>query len=134
MSNNRAQRATEQIHAELARLIREEIKDPRVRNLSITHVQVSQDLGHVSVWVSPLGGQGDGKPILRGLERAAGFLGARLGRLLRLRVAPALSFRLDAGVDSSVRLTRLLSRLEEERVVPAGEEVRVPGLGGRGEE
>lgn len=133
MPQNRAERATELIHGELARLILEEMKDPRVRRVSITHVQVSHDLRHVTVWVSPLGGQGDGKVVLRGLGSAAGFLRLRLGKLLRLRVSPELHFRLDDGVDRSVQLTALLGRLESERPVDPQDEVQAPGRA-RGDE
>lgn len=123
MSDKRAARATEMMHAELARLVREEVKDPRIRTVSILHVQLSPDLRHVTAWVSPLGGQGDGRAVLRGLNSASGFLKFRLARLLRLRLAPELHFVLDDGLDESIRLTSLLGKLERERVVRPEEEV-----------
>ena len=115
MKGIRPQRIAELVHRELAVLLRTEIKDPRVGDVSITHVQVSGDLGIARVYVTSLGGGGDDRQLLRGLQSAARFLRGRVGRVLKLRRAPQLEFRIDEGLDHAVELTALLGRMEDER-------------------
>ncbi|MCP4807503.1 MAG: 30S ribosome-binding factor RbfA [Proteobacteria bacterium] len=115
MKGVRPQRLSELIHRELAGLIRNEIKDPRVGFVSITHVQVSGDLGHARVFVTSLGGQGDHKAMLKGLQSAAGFLRGRVGRALKLRHAPQIEFRTDEHTSGAVEMTSMLGRMEAER-------------------
>ncbi|MCB9759189.1 MAG: 30S ribosome-binding factor RbfA [Alphaproteobacteria bacterium] len=115
MSARRAERTAELVHAELARLLRTEVKDPRVGVVSITHVRMSGDLRHATVHIAPLGGRGDSEEMLAGLNSALGFLRREVGRALRLKHAPALHFRVDDGVDEAVRMTELLTRMERER-------------------
>jgi len=115
MKGIRPQRIAELVHRELSVLLRTEIKDPRVGAVSITHVQVTGDLGHARVYVTPLGGKGNDREMLKGLQSAARFLRGRVGRTLKLRHAPNLEFRLDEGLDHAVELTAMLGRMEDER-------------------
>ena len=98
MKGIRPQRVAELVHRELAVLLRTDIKDPRVGDVSITHIQVTGDLRQARVYVTSLGGGGDDKQMLRGLQSAARFLRGRVGRALKLRHAPELEFRLDEGL------------------------------------
>ncbi|HJN78273.1 MAG TPA: 30S ribosome-binding factor RbfA [Myxococcota bacterium] len=115
MKGIRPQRVAELVHRELAVLLRTDIKDPRVGDVSITHIQVTGDLRQARVYVTSLGGGGDDKQMLRGLQSAARFLRGRVGRALKLRHAPELEFRLDEGLDHSVELTAMLGRMEADR-------------------
>jgi ribosome-binding factor A len=112
---NRPQRIAELVHKELAVLLRTEVKDHRVGMVSITHVQVTGDLSIARVYVTPLGGGGDGEAMLAGLKHAAGFLRGRVGRALKLRHAPKLDFRLDEHTENAVHMTSMLNRMEYER-------------------
>jgi len=111
MTTNRPERIAELIHGELARILREEVSDPRISGLSITDVKVTPDLKLARVWLVPLGGDGDVKEIFKGLTRATGFIRTRLGQNLRLRFTPDLEFRQDKGIDDAVRVTSLLSSI-----------------------
>lgn len=116
MKGIRPQRIAELVHRELAVLLRTEIKDPRVGDVSITHVEVSGDLSQARIHVTPLGGvTGDHRGMIKGLNSAARFLRGRIGRKLKLRHSPSLLFRLDTGLDHAVELTARLGRMEEER-------------------
>lgn len=116
MAGNRPQRIAELVHADLAKLIRNEVKDPRVGMVSITHVKVTGDLRMAFVHVTPLGGLGDGQEMLEGLQAAAPYLRRLLGKTLRLRHTLALEFRLDDGVDEAVRMTAMLNKMADARV------------------
>jgi ribosome-binding factor A len=111
MSHHRPERVANLVHGELDRLLREEVHDPRVKQVSVTAVKVTPDLRHAVVCVLPLGGAGDRRSVLRGLEAASGFLRGRVGRNLGLRFAPALAFEIDDHLEEAVRLTHLLGAL-----------------------
>ncbi len=114
MAGYRAQRVAEMIHKELAQRLRLEIKDPELTPISITHVEVSRDLGRAKVHFMSLGG-GEVTDSLRGaLDRAGKRLRGPIGRALRLRTAPELVFVEDKHTHEAVRLTSLLSQLEQE--------------------
>ncbi len=123
MAQQRAVRVAEQLHKELADLIRNDIKDPRVGLVSITHVDLNHDLTLAIVHVCQLGGALEGGPeMVAGLERAAGWLRRQIKRRLRIRTIPELRFELDTGLDEAVRLTSMLADMERARAAREGGE------------
>ena len=92
-----------------------ELCDPRIGFATLTRVEVSSDLRNARVFVSILGTTAQQRTALRGLESARKRIRRTLGERLTLRRVPEVSFRLDPGVKRSVRMTSLLSALEEER-------------------
>ncbi len=106
----RTLRVGEQLRRELAQLIRNEVKDPRVGDVTVLDAEVSKDLGHARVYFSVLPGQeGDVEACTQGLQRAAGFLRRELGRRLRLRSIPELHFVYDATEDRAHHLESLIA-------------------------
>ncbi|MDP2311503.1 MAG: 30S ribosome-binding factor RbfA [Pseudomonadota bacterium] len=118
MSSRRAERIGSVMHAELARLLREEVKDPRVGTISITEVLVRPDLSQARVRYLPLGGQGDRIQVQAGLEAAARFLRGPIGRALGIRHAPELRFELDPNVEYAARMEALLRSIPPAAVDP----------------
>lgn len=90
----RSERVAEQLRRDLAMLIREKVKDPRVGMVTILDVTVSKDLSHAKVWFDVLEAE-QGKVAEESLNHAAGFLRRELGRELKLRVTPGLRFYYD---------------------------------------
>jgi ribosome-binding factor A len=115
MSNARAARVGDQMREELARLIRDEVKDPRIGFVSIVKVEVSGDLRHAKVFISVLGNEQQKKDTLKGLESAAGFLRSELGQVLRLRYTPELHFVLDESIEHGTRIAQLLVQVQKEQ-------------------
>jgi ribosome-binding factor A len=111
MSSRRAERVASVIHAELARLLREEVKDPRVGSVSITGVSVKPDLSIARVRYLPLGGEGDRAQVQAGLDAAVRFLRGPLGRALGIRHAPEIRFELDQNVEYAAHMERVLRNL-----------------------
>lgn len=110
--SRRTERVGEQIRAEVARVLREEAGDPRVRLVTLTRVDVAPDLGHARVWWSVLG-ERDAEEVARGLESAAPFLRRRLAALLPLRRTPELRFRHDPSLELGDRTLAALRELED---------------------
>jgi ribosome-binding factor A len=105
---SRTLRVAEQIQRELAQLIRQEIKDPRVGMVTLTDVEVSPDYGHAKVFFTVLGDASQVDDAANGLNHAAGFLRRELGRRISLRTLPQLHFEYDESVERGVRLSRLI--------------------------
>ncbi len=108
--NPRTLRVGEQIRRELSRLLQYEVKDPRVCGVTINDVEVSGDFAHARVFYTLFGDQAPGarEASQQGLERAAGFLRARLGREIRIRQIPNLHFIYDNTMEEAERLDTLI--------------------------
>jgi ribosome-binding factor A len=106
----RARRVAEQVQRTLAEMLVREVRDPRLKPLTITHVRVSPDLTHAWVYYTLLVGD-SGDPLQQEiLADASRRLRGPLGRALRLRVAPQLHFQPDEELERSNRLDDLITR------------------------
>jgi len=119
----RTRRVGEQIQRELAELIRDEIKDPRIGMVSVTAVIVSRDLSHAKVYVSVLGNAEQTDASVSVLSNAAGFLRHKLGKILHIRVIPELRFYLDRSLEEGARMGALINKaIASDRGNSGGEE------------
>jgi ribosome-binding factor A len=108
---SRLERVGDLLREELSELILREIKDPRVGFVTITGVQVSADLRHARVYVvTHETGEGQERT-LEGLQSARGYLRGALGRRLRLRCIPDLSFSVDEALEQGFRIHEILKSL-----------------------
>ena len=113
MASNRIGRINEEVQRELAALI-PTVKDPRVTGMiSVTAVEVTQDLKYAKVYISVLDKDDSGQ-VLKGLKSAAGYLRRELGRALNLRNTPELTFFRD---DSMAKGAHILEMLRDPEVV-----------------
>ena len=106
--SQRAHRVGDQIQRELAELVRDEVKDPRVGAVTITAVDVSADLAHAKVYFTQLAGREHADEAVRALQRTAGFLRSELSHRLSLYSVPQLHFVYDDSIESGMRLSRLI--------------------------
>ncbi len=106
--NPRARRMGEQIQRELTELLRRDVKDERIGNVTITAVNVTGDLRAARVYYLVFGKEGPDPKVQRGLESAAGFLRNALSKSLMIRYTPTLSFERDTSIEHGVRLTQLI--------------------------
>jgi ribosome-binding factor A len=107
--NQRARRLGEQIQRELGDLLRREVKDGRIGNVTITAVNVTGDLRTATVYYLIFGKDGPDPKVQRGLESAANFLRNALSKSLMIRYTPTLTFELDTSIEHGVRLTQLIN-------------------------
>ena len=121
--NPRARRLGEQIQRELGDLLRRNVKDERIGNVTITAVSVTGDLRTARVYYLVFGKDGPDPKVQRGLESAAGFLRNALSRSLMIRYTPTLTFELDTSIEHGVRLTQLIDSINkpESPAAPASE-------------
>lgn len=105
----RTRRVGEQIQRELAALVHEEVKDPRLGMVSISGVEVSSDLAYAKVFVSVLGDDAVVTASVQVLNNAAGFLRRKLGARMRLRIVPRLQFLYDRSLAEGARMDALIN-------------------------
>ena len=111
--NPRARRLGEQIQRELGELLRREVKDGRIGNVTITAVNVTGDLRTATVYYLIFGREGADPKVQRGLDSAANFLRNALSKSLMIRYTPTLRFELDTSIEHGVRLTRLINSVNK---------------------
>ena len=104
----RTDRIAEQIQRELAELLRLQVKDPRVRMITLTGVEVTRDYAHAKVFYTTL--EGSSAALQEGLDRASGFLRSQLAHVMKLRLTPQLHFVYDASVERGAHLSQLIDR------------------------
>lgn len=116
MKSRRLERVAEELRAEIARVLREEVADPRVALVTVLRVDVSPDLRNALVFWSRIERK-DGpeiQSIEAGLASAAGFVRRRLAQELPLKRMPAFSFRYDAAIETGDRTLALLREISDE--------------------
>jgi ribosome-binding factor A len=110
----RARRVAEQVQRVLGEMLRREVRDPRLKPVTVTHVKVSPDLSHAWVYYELLNGDSH-DPVQRGiLDEAAMYLRGPVGRALRLRLSPQLHFEPDVELERGNRLDALITQAVRE--------------------
>jgi len=115
MKSHRTARVSEVIREVAANAILFQIKDPRVKNVTVTRAEVSGDLQHAKVFVSVMGTVKEQQLTMHGLKSAAGFLQTQVAERITSRFVPHITFILDDGVKKSVEMARMI-REENERL------------------
>ena len=95
-------------------LMRGEVRDPRIGLVTVTRVEVSGDLSHAKVYVSPQGDDTERARAMEGLESAAGYLRSLVAKVLTTRSVPELHLEQDRGLEHAARIEQLLADLRRE--------------------
>jgi ribosome-binding factor A len=108
--SDRMRRVNESVRQVLSEAL-PELKDPRIGFVTVTGVETSNDLRHARVFVSVFGSERKRQATIDGLTAAHGVLQARIGRELRMKRTPQLTFEYDRTVEEGVRMTKLIDEL-----------------------
>ena len=108
MTSRRTQKAAEAIREVVSMAILTDLKDPRIRDVTVTYVEVSPDMRQAKVHVSVMGDETKQQLSLRGLQNAAGFLQTKVAKRIDTRYTPRLAFVLDLGVKRSIEISQIL--------------------------
>jgi ribosome-binding factor A len=110
----RADRVADQIRMEVADILMRKIKDPRVRDVTVTDVELTGDLRIAHIFVTTMEAGEAERNIFAGLSKASGFVRSELGRRLSLRYLPEVIFKKDVSGARGDRIMRLLEELHGE--------------------
>lgn len=110
---SRTQRVAQEMQKEIAIILQREIKDPRVGMATVSGVEVSRNLAYAKVFVTFLNDNTPEqvKTVVRALQDAAGFIRSLLGKAMRLRVVPELTFAYDNSLVEGMRMSNLVSQV-----------------------
>lgn len=109
---SRSERMAEQLRRELAEIVRDEIKDPRLGFVSFTEVRMSRDLSHAVIYCSVLNSENQAESV-EILNRAVGFIRKEIARRIRARIVPTLKFTIDDSVVRGAAMDSLISKAIE---------------------
>jgi ribosome-binding factor A len=109
MKTHRLARVAEAVREVASETILFELRDPRVKGVTVTRAEISGDLQHAKVYVSLMGSPAEQKLTMHGLKNAAGFVQSKLAKRLQTRFTPTVRFIEDEGVKKSIEMTRLLN-------------------------
>lgn len=114
MGQLRIEKVQELIKQEVSQIILQELKDPRIGFVTVTQVDVTGDLRSAKIYVSLMGSQEQIKECWDGLQKSLGYIRREIGKRIRLRCTPELSFQLDKSLDYSVHIQKLLTKVKED--------------------
>ncbi|SDM65314.1 ribosome-binding factor A [Fictibacillus solisalsi] len=112
MSEIRSNRIGEQMKKELGDIIGRKLKDPRIGFVTVTGVEVTGDLQQATVFISVFGDDEQKEQTLRGLAKASGFIRTEIGKRIRLRKTPEISFKFDESIEYGSRIETLLTDIK----------------------
>jgi ribosome-binding factor A len=110
----RVEKVQELMKQEISQIILRELKDPRIGFVTVTSVECTGDLREAKVYVSLMGSESQVKACWSGLNSSLGFIRREIGKRIRLRVTPELSFALDKSLDYSAHIQELLLKIKAE--------------------
>ena len=113
MRSQRSQRVGEQIQKEISGLLLKGLKDPRVGFVTITEVKVTSDLGLARIYFTVMGEENVRRETTQGLTSASPYLRRELGKRLRLRHVPELTFEFDSALEYGNRIESLLQEIKQ---------------------
>lgn len=115
MSSRRLLKAAEAIREVVAQAILTELRDPRVKDVTVVGVRVSPDMREAKVAVSVMGDDKQKSLSLRGLQNAAGFLQSKIANRIDTRYTPRLQFTIDKGQENALAVGELLAKIRQEK-------------------
>ena len=117
----RVEKVQELMKQEISQIILRELKDPRIGFVTVTSVECTGDLREAKVYVSLMGSESQVKACWSGLNSSLGFIRREIGKRIRLRVTPEISFALDKSLDYSAHIQELLLKIKAEDEVKSAD-------------
>ena len=126
MSERRLLKAAEAVRGVVSMAILTEVRDPRVKDITVTRVEMAPDMRSATVFVSVMGSAAREQLALRGLANAAGFLQSRIADRIETRYTPRLRFEVDAGVKHALEIARVLGQVLPAEPTTAAPTISLP--------
>src|SRR5699024_5367371 len=114
MDNTRTNRVAEQMKKEIGDIVNQKIKDPRVGFVTVTDVDLTNDLQHAKIFVSVLGDEKEKEASLTRLTNASGFIRTEVRKRIPSRKVPDIVFKYDAAHEHGNRIESILRDLNKE--------------------
>lgn len=116
MGQLRVEKVQELMKQEVSKMLLRDIKDPRIGFVTVTQVELTGDLREAKIYVSIMGSEQQIEDSWQGLQSALGFIRREIGKRIRLRFTPSVSFALDKSLDYSAHIQELLNKINSEEM------------------
>jgi ribosome-binding factor A len=113
MRGKRSDKVGDQMREEISEILLKDLKDPRIGFVTITKVAVSDDLRQAKVYYSVFGGEQEKEDSFQGLESATGYIKRELGRRMRLKYMPEITFLFDDSLEYGAHIEELLRDVKD---------------------
>ena len=110
---SRAERVAQALKKEVGSIIHDELKDPRIGFVTVTRVELTQDLQCAKIFFSVLGMEKEQLDSKEALESAVGFIKRQIGRRIKLRLVPEIRFIQDKSGEYSIHIQQELDKIKE---------------------
>lgn len=114
-NNPRTVRVAQDLKHHISEIVLKDVQDPRVKLVTITDVEMSPDLRHAKVFFSTIGDEKTRQQCYKGLVRASGFIKRELGKRIRLRYMPDITFHQDYSLEYGDKIERLLKTIHQDQ-------------------
>lgn len=114
MENTRTSRVAEQMKKEAGDILNQKLKDPRIGFVTVTDVDLTNDLQQATIFVTVLGDESEIEETFKGLHKATGFIRAEIGQRIRLRKVPEITFAYDEAHDYGNKIDSIIRDLYKE--------------------
>ena len=121
LAGKRAIRVGDQILKGVAGLLMQKVKDPRVKGVTLTGIDLSNDLRHARIFFSVIGNQDEVIKARSGLESAKGYIKREIGLNYKLKYVPDKIFQHDPTLETGDRMERLFDKLRKEETAELSE-------------
>ncbi|MCM8770752.1 MAG: 30S ribosome-binding factor RbfA [Candidatus Omnitrophica bacterium] len=109
----RVERVSQILKEEISNILHDEIKDPRLGFITVTRVELTNDLRQAKVFFSVLGSETEQKDTKQALESSGGFIRRLIAQRLNLRFTPEIVFKLDRSAEYSIQIQEALNKIKE---------------------
>ena len=110
MKQQRMARIDHELQRAVAKIISEELKDPRLGFVTVTRTEITSDMMNCKVFVSIIGDRHVARQSMDALKNAAGFIRGELGAMVKLRYTPEVTFVEDRSTEEAIALSKTLER------------------------
>jgi len=111
---SRHDKVAEAIRQEVSMILHDELKDPRLGFITVTRVELTEDLRYAKIFYSVLGSEQEHKKTQAALESGLGFVRGLLAQRVKLRFAPEIAFKEDRSGEYSIRIQEILDQIRQE--------------------
>jgi ribosome-binding factor A len=111
MDKRRTARISAEMQKEISKIVMDDLNDPRLKDdvlVSITEVDVTNDLSYADIYVSVLGNGEKKEDVFQALEQAKGYMKILIGERMRLRSMPEFRFKEDRSIENGIYMDKLI--------------------------
>lgn len=122
MARLRVEKVQEAIQQEVSKMLLKDVKDPRIQFVTVTGVELTNDMSYAKIFVSLYGAEEKQKETWKALNGALGFIRTEIAKRIRLRITPALILQKDTSVEYGAHIDSILNKIKQEKKSIVNEE------------